>query len=117
MRLAVTIRDIMHQLKADLIGKDSYRGVTLSYSWLANQFGHLALGFIPTLLVFKALLKCRDAGFAWTWAPVIVSLTWFLFESYNFLGPLLFKKQSKSKLLFVPKQQYVFQPAWGQYCV
>jgi hypothetical protein len=35
---------ILQQLNFDLIGKDSYRGITLTYAWMANQFGHIALG-------------------------------------------------------------------------
>ncbi len=48
----ISFKRILKQLKADLIGKDSYRGVTLTYAWLANQFGHISLGFIPTFLVY-----------------------------------------------------------------
>ncbi len=44
MNKTITGRDIRNQLKADLIGKDSYRGVTLTYTWLANQFGHISSG-------------------------------------------------------------------------
>jgi hypothetical protein len=40
---------IKNQLQADLNGKDSYRGITLSYAWLANQLGHFTLGFAPSL--------------------------------------------------------------------
>jgi hypothetical protein len=109
----ITAKDFLAQLKADLIGKDSYRGVTLTYSWLANQFGHFSLGFIPTLFVLLCLEKCYGETAAHTWAPIIISVAWLLFETYNFLGPLLSKKQSNSKLVFVPKQRYTFQPAWG----
>jgi hypothetical protein len=108
---SVTHRHIRQQLKADLIGKDSYRGVTLSYSWLANQFGHFSLGFIPTLLLHLCLQACGQ-NWGVNCAPLIVSGAWLAFETYNFLGPLLSKKQSHSKLLFVPKQTYVFQPSW-----
>jgi hypothetical protein len=109
----ITARDFLAQLKADLIGKDSYRGVTLTYSWLANQFGHFSLGFIPTLFVIFLIEKYYDGPAAHTLAPIIISVAWLLFETYNFLGPLLSKKQSDSKLVFVPKQKYTFPPAWG----
>ncbi len=39
MKRDISLKDVLHQLKKDFIGKDSYRGVTLTYSWLANQFG------------------------------------------------------------------------------
>ena len=62
----ISAKNILLQLKADLIGKDSYRGVTLTYSWLANQFGHFSLGFIPATILFFRLKKyysIEDAGF------------------------------------------------------
>jgi hypothetical protein len=35
----ISFKRILKQLQADLIGKDSYRGVTLTYAWLANSLG------------------------------------------------------------------------------
>lgn len=52
--VSISIKDIRNQLKADLIGKDSYRGVTLTYSWLANQFGHFSLGYAYTDSLFNS---------------------------------------------------------------
>lgn len=110
----ITVKQIIKQLIADLIGKDSYRGVTLTYSWLANQFGHFSLGYIPSLITYSVLKKYTLFNHPSTWAAIIISIIWLLFEAYNFLGPLLIKKQSKSKLLFISSgSEYVFQPAWG----
>lgn len=104
MRSRITGRQVLQQLKADLIGKDSYRGVTLSYSWLANQFGHISLGFIPTIILYRSGMYA---------APWIISGIWLLFETYNFLGPLLLRKHSRSKILYLPgKSAYTFQPDW-----
>ncbi len=100
----ITVKNIFQQLKADLIGKDSYRGVTLTYSWLANQFGHFALGFIPTLLLYKQLIEHATVKDASIKAALYIALAWLLFELYNFLGPLLLKKSGTAK--------YQFQPAW-----
>ncbi len=50
---AISSKHVLKQLKDDLIGKDSYRGVTLTYTWLANQFGHFSLGFIPTCFIWR----------------------------------------------------------------
>jgi len=109
----ITTKEVLRQLKADLIGKDSYRGVTLTYSWLANQFGHFSLGFIPAILVYN-LLRCWYAvPVAALWSALAVSLFWILFELYNFLGPLLLNRQSKSNLLFMAAEQYTFKPAWA----
>ncbi|MHA4894562.1 ATP-binding protein [Pedobacter sp. PWIIR3] len=120
----ITWLHIREQLNKDLIGKDSYRGVTLTYSWLANQFGHFSLGFIPTVAIHHLLtstnkyivsllskigiiLPVNDAEY---WAAFGVWGIWILFETYNFLKPLLFNKTSKRKAL--GNGQYTFQPAW-----
>lgn len=101
---------VVAQLRADLIGKDSYRGVTLTYSWLANQFGHFSLGFIPTVLVFHVLGAYTTVARAELWASLGVWAFWILFETYNFLGPLLLKVGTKRKAL--SKGEYTFTPAW-----
>jgi hypothetical protein len=103
----IPFKRILQQLKADLIGKDSYRGVTLTYAWLANQFGHISLGFIPTFLVYyfshMSVLK----------SALYVSGFWFLFELFNFLGPLLSRKKSNSDVFLEQKKSnYIFKPKW-----
>lgn len=109
----ISIKYIFKQIKADLIGKDSYRGVALTYSWLANQFGHFALGFIPSLVLHTILKKYTCIQYPAFFAALIISMLWLVFEAYNFLGPLLLKKPSQSKLLYVPSgKEYVFQPRW-----
>jgi len=109
---AVTAKIILQQLKADLIGKDSYRGITLTYAWLANQFSHFSLGFIPTLLVHYLLKRFMDLNSPLT-AAISVSLLWLLFEVYNFLGPLLSNRKSISRRTFFPGAKYQFNPRWG----
>lgn len=110
----IELAHILRQLKLDLIGKDSYRGVTFTYSWLANQFGHFSLGYIPTLIAFSIIKKHTSWVQPSFWAALIISLTWLLFETYNFLGPLLLQRKSASKLMYIPsKSKYIFLPAWG----
>ena len=103
---------ILQQLKYDLIGKDSYRGVTFTYSWLANQFGHFGLGFIPTLLVYTLLNNLQILSPAHLWAAIIISCMWLCFETYNFLGPLL-KFRSSKKIKLNAANSYTFSPAWA----
>jgi len=110
---AISAGDILRQLKADLIGKDSYRGVTLTYSWLANQFGHFSLGFIPTFILYIYFREHTSIYEKELWAAVIISAAWLAFESYNFLGPLLLKRRSGSNLVFTGGAKYNFHPAWG----
>lgn len=104
----IPFKRILKQLKDDAIGKDSHRGVTLTYAWLANQFGHISLGFIPAFLVFY-IFKL-DAVESATY----VSLFWLIFETYNFLGPLLSKRESTSDTVFIQKKAtYTFKPKWS----
>lgn len=99
---AISSQRIQMQLKYDLIGKDSYRGVTLSYAFLANQFGHFSLGFIPAFLLYYFWPWCWILWFDTAIsAATIIALGWFLFECFNFLKPLLGNKG-----------KYVFQPDW-----
>jgi len=94
-------RQVFAQLRTDLTGKDSHRGVTLSYTWLANQFGHFSLGFIPTILLVYCFGHRPQTGSTAVWAAAHVSLFWTLFEILNFLGPLLMERSRKA-----------FAPAW-----
>jgi hypothetical protein len=114
MNKIITGRDIRNQLKADLIGKDSYRGVTLTYTWLANQFGHISLGFIPTFILYLILCRYYNNDSASFWSAVLISAAWFVFETFNFLGPLLLSKPSKKK--YVHATIY-FSARMGKCCV
>jgi hypothetical protein len=91
---------VKKQLHYDLIGKDSQRGITLSYGWLANQCGHCMLGFIPAHLLYLLLLKVFHVkGASWK-AAVFILLFWTAFEIYNVVKPL--SEQKKEGALFEP---------------
>src|ERR1017187_5587599 len=79
MNKTITGRDIRNQLKVDLIGKDSYRGATLTYTWLANQFGHISLGFIPTFILYIILSRYYNNESASFRAAVFISAAWVIF--------------------------------------
>ena len=106
----ITKTEVIRQLKKDLIGKDSYRGVTLTYSWLANQFGHFSLGFIPTVVIYHFIKDKPGINYPELWASLGVWLAWILFEVYNFLGPLLLKVPTQ--LTALSRGQYTFRPSW-----
>lgn len=90
----IGVRDVFRTLHADLIGKDSHRGITLTYGWLANQVGHYALGFIPTSLLYLN-------GVSLLSSLIYVGLFWLAFEIYNALSPL-YKKEYKGNGTFKP---------------
>lgn len=91
----IGLKQVTKQLKADLIGKDSYRGITQTYAWLANQFGHFSLGFL----------------FAWIfniWINISVNsalvsmIFWLAFELVNVLISV-FAKTKTNPFVFKPK--------------
>ncbi|SKC98174.1 ATPase family associated with various cellular activities (AAA) [Chitinophaga ginsengisegetis] len=106
MKKTITRGNMFRQLKADLGGKDSYRGVTLTYTWLANQFGHFSLGFIPAFILYLVLKNRMEETRAALTAAWSISAVWLVFEAINFLWPLTFGKKGGVK-------SYIFQPAWG----
>ena len=106
----ISQRDIWRQLKNDLVGKDSQRGFTLTYSWLANQFGHFSLGFIPTFVVYLIIVNPANKQASAVWAALGVGAFWVLFEICNLLGPLLLKRRFKTIVSLSKKLR--FEPDW-----
>jgi hypothetical protein len=106
----ITAKKVWAQIKFDLIGKDSYRGVSLTYSWLANQFGHFSLAFITTFALYHILLHFTCIAKPAFWAGIGIAAAWFVFECFNFLGPLWLNK-SKHATKNV-QGGYTFQPEW-----
>jgi len=104
MKIKVPFSCIRKQLVYDLIGKDSYRGVTLSYAWLANQSGHFALGFVPTCFMYQWLRHCWAIEYPAKVAAWSIALLWLLFEVFNVLKSIFFSK---------PKGGFTFRPQWG----
>lgn len=100
MPFRLSAKTVKAQLKYDLIGKDSQRGITLSYGWLANQCGHCMLGYIPTHLIYLLLHYCLKLDGATWLSALIVSLIWTIFEYINVRKPL--KKQKEEGALFEP---------------
>lgn len=97
---------VKKQLHYDLIGKDSQRGITLSYGWLANQCGHCMLGFIPVHLLYLLLSKVLHvSGASWK-AALFIVLFWTAFEIYNVVKPL--SQQKKEGALFEPDWKILF---------
>lgn len=88
----ITANDILKTIHADLIGKDSHRGITLTYGWMANQVGHFALGFIPVCILHLYLPDLFHC-------VIYVCCFWLAFETYNALSPL-YKKEYKGNGTF-----------------
>ena len=102
---------IIKQLKQDLIGKDAFRGVTLSYAWLANQFGHFALSFIFTAIVYT-FFEDRNSSeriVYWIYLPSLsVWVFWFVFELVNYVVSII--KLKKSSVIEKNAKSYFYRP-------
>jgi hypothetical protein len=63
------LRRVLTQALHDLYGtKDVQDAITASYVWMADQVGHLALGFLPTLLlcwIWQGVWACLIAWTGW----------------------------------------------------
>ena len=106
----VSSKRISMQLKYDLIGKDSYRGVTLSYAYLANQTGHFALAFGPASGIYLILRHCfQHLLFPGLWAGIGIALLWIGFEVYNILEQLKEGKGQDGKYVFQPDNKNIIQ--------
>lgn len=98
----ISSKRILAQLKYDLIGKDSYRGITLSYAYLANQTGHFALAFAPAaglFIILKYYILLNDPGL---WSGLIFTLLWVGFELFNITVQLKEERQSNQSYIFKP---------------
>ncbi len=103
---------IFKQLKEDLTGKDAYRGITLTYAWLANQFGHFSLGFIPSMLLYQTF-EMRNYNSNPLFSSLLVAIFWVIFELGNFLIPLFIEVKPKHDFpFFQQKDKYTFAPRW-----
>lgn len=94
----ITLKDVWKVLHADLIGKDSHRGITLTYGWFANQVGHFALGFVPSYFLHVGL------NISYAHSAFSTAIFWTAFEIGNVLSPL-YKKEYKGNKSF--KVQWV----------
>lgn len=113
-------RLIRDQMKLDLFGKDAFRGVTLSYTWLANQFGHFALGLIPTAIGYSILggpNKGNETNLL-AYSPTIgVWLLWFVFEFLNFTRTISVRRKDpigvkNAKKTFYDPRKWHFRADW-----
>lgn len=87
---------IKQLIAKDFLGKDSYRGVSLTYAWLANQLGHFTLGLFPSI-VLSVIFKDTPPIVFSKW----VAISWFSFEVLNLTMPL-----------FASKKDRIFKPHW-----
>ena len=107
---SVSSKRIRMQLKYDLIGKDSYRGISLSYAYLANQTGHFALAFAPAAGIYLLLKHfCDKLSYPGLWSGIGMALLWIVFEVYNILQQLKEGKDQDGKNVFTPDNKNIIE--------
>ncbi len=109
----ITKRMILGQLKKDLIGKDVYRGTTQTYTLLANQFGHFALGFIPTAIIYSYIQYGTNHREQLHWPWVSVAIFWTMFELLHLQHAVVGHRKKAHRPSREGCQQFPFHPAWG----
>jgi hypothetical protein len=63
----LTLTDVAQQFWTDAYGKEVQTAATYSYTWLADQFGHICIGLILNF-IFTALSGAATAH--WGYAPM-----------------------------------------------
>jgi hypothetical protein len=109
----ITMKMVLGQLKRDLIGKDVYRGTTQTYTLLANQFGHFALGFMPTSVIYSIIQNATDQRDILHWPWVSVSLFWTLFEVLHYQHAVVGHRKRAVRCEETRHGHFPFRPAWG----
>jgi hypothetical protein len=88
-----SIKEMLTQIKEDLWCKEVATGYTVTYTWMANQLGHFALGFAPTII----LSSIATAIFGATPLIALVALLPALFMIYKEQGDIgVEKKRSET---------------------
>lgn len=108
MAIKISTKQLLAQVKDDLWGKDSQRGYSFTYSWMANQLGHIALGFIVSCALAwgaKAIWPSLPSYY-----PCLgVALFWTIFEFFNCLGSI--RKTSKNGAFPTPTAMVISDTA------
>lgn len=84
-----SIKEMIKQIKDDLWCKEVATGYTVTYTWMANQLGHFAIGFAPTII----LSSIAAAIFGATPLIALVALLPALFMIYKEQGDIAVEKK------------------------
>jgi hypothetical protein len=95
------VREVIDQVVRDLFGKDVQDTATFSYEWVADQFGHFALGFEITLaLSWIATLLGYRGGRVGFWIGLAVVLVFVVKEADDFRREWAKARTAKSVFQF-----------------
>lgn len=89
IKTTFSIKEMLTQIKEDLWCKEVATGYTVTYTWMANQLGHFAIGFAPTII----LSSIAVAIFGATPLIALVALLPALFMIYKEQGDISVEKK------------------------
>lgn len=64
----ITMKDLLHQFWADIYGKEVQQATTYSYTWMADQMGHVCIGIVLNFgvtLVARYVLPLVGVAASW----------------------------------------------------
>src|SRR5262249_61511288 len=85
----LSVKDILAQFWADAYGKEVQTAATYSYTWLADQFGHLCIGIVVNFAataVAGLLMAWRGWGPKFVYDTGILARFIFSLALVGFLG-------------------------------
>lgn len=80
MSVKFTLKEYGTQFKNDLWCKEAVTGYTYSYTWMANQLGHFALGYVPALLIISVVHAIFCASYWFAFIALFPSVLMFFKE-------------------------------------
>jgi hypothetical protein len=88
-KAVITGSMIFRQVYHDLFGsKDAQDASTLTYTWVDDQFGHVTLGFIVTLLLCAVVSVKWSPSLVVVWAAILVAVLITVKEAYDYFCEL-----------------------------
>jgi len=101
------VHAVIDQVIRDLFGKDVQDTATFSYEWVADQFGHFALGFEITLaLSWIATLLGYNGGVVGLWIGLAVVLVFVVKEADDFYREWTKARTAKSVFKFNSRELF-----------
>lgn len=121
----LTWRKVSCQAMSDWFGKDVQSGYTRTYIWMANELGHVAIGFVGVQIIYWlvysiALVLNALLGTAilaapydnpWGW-PLWLSGLWFLFWFFKEYADVVGERKDALDGLFAPDTRGITFDAW-----
>ncbi len=95
----ISCKQLFYQAVSDWFGKEVQTGYTVTYVWMANQFGHFGLGFLFTFIIVwivKSVNPEIGPVSHLLWIPFSQLLFWIIKETYDYFDALKEIRKNKN---------------------